>query len=113
MAKPVTFISKKYASLTVVIDPLLTRKEQGRVVVSSLNGEFPQGLRVEFNEGQYITSDPKIIKSLKEHKNYGAHFFAIDEEIVTPKEEAKVEEDKQKQFKAKIEAESKANSKKK
>lgn len=104
-----TFISKKYSSLTVVLDPVSVRKENGRVIIAGLNGYFPQGRRAEFVDGQYVTSDKKEIELLKAHKNYGAQFFAMEEEVVKPKPEALAEELKQKQFKAKIEAEKKKN----
>ena len=81
-AKPVTFISKKYKELRVVLDPVMRKEVAGAVVTSGLRHIFPDDLprAVEFKNGEFTTSDKLTIQALKEHVNYGVQFISTDQE---------------------------------
>lgn len=86
----VTFFSRKYKNLRIVLDPARRKDVGGTVVTEGLFKRFKDELplSVEFVAGQYTTDDPAIIKVMKNHPNYGMAFFAGDEDKVEPSVEA-------------------------
>lgn len=70
------FISKKYKALRIVLDPKGYQAVEGRRVTVGLNRLYPTGKSIEFQNGLYDTNDPKIIKLLKNHPDYGSSFFS-------------------------------------
>lgn len=81
------FLARKYRSLRIVIDPITYQMSGGKRVLTSLNGNFPLGLSIQFQGGRYETSDKKIIEALRKHPQYG-YAFSSPEETVEPTREA-------------------------
>lgn len=97
-AKTVTFIAKKYKQLRVVLDPRISESVGGIRVMKGMTGQFPQGKTVEFNEGEYSTSDEAIIEALKAHPSYGMSFYSDEPgEAITPTDEAVALENEKKE----------------
>lgn len=86
----VTFFTRKYKSLRVVLDPVRRKDVAGTVVTEGLFKTFKDGLpfTVEFQNGQYETDRSEVINALKSHPSYGMAFFAGDEDKVEPTVEA-------------------------
>jgi len=80
MNKVEKFMSLKFSSLRLVLDPKIKKEVQGSLVGSSVFGKFPNGQTVEFENGEYSTSDPEIIKELKSHPYYGTMFVCATQE---------------------------------
>lgn len=97
------FISRKGASLRLVIDPRIRKSVEGRVLIGSLRDKFPAGLTVEFVNGIYETEDKAIIKELKNHSEFGYRFYSDEEGVAEkPTEEAKKTEKEKKELAEKI-----------
>ena len=97
--KTVTFISRKYKELNVVLDPRTYQMDAGRQTMIGLNGKFPQGMSVQFHDGVYTTSDPAIIDALRAHMSYGMGFYSNEPgEAVQPTDEALRNENEKKQL---------------
>src|SRR6266498_4345279 len=94
--KMVQFLSRKYRSLRIVLDPKAYKEVQGRRMMTSINGYYPQGKTVEFQNGMFETDDEKLIELLKEHPGFGADFY-IPAEGAKPKEEAVKKENAKKE----------------
>ena len=88
MAKSVTFISRKYKELRVVLDPKWAKEVEQRRVMTGLHGHFPAGKTVEFHDGVYVTSNEKEIELLKNHQSYGMSFYSSEDGADTPTDEA-------------------------
>lgn len=72
------FISRKYKQLRIVLDPKAHREVEGRRMMVGLNGQFPIGKVIEFQEGKYETKDPIVIEALKSHEAYGYDFYSLE-----------------------------------
>lgn len=83
------FISKRYSGLKITLDPAGVTVIGGRPIIQGLNGMFPAGKRVEFNEGIYDTTNEKEIEALKNHPEYGFAFFSDEPGAVEVSAEAK------------------------
>ena len=70
------FFARKYRNLRLVIGARTRVQVEGRLTHASLNPDFPMGLTVQFENGEYDTEDKKIIAALKAHPNYGMYFFS-------------------------------------
>lgn len=79
------FISRKYKQLRVVLDPKAAKEVEGRRMMVGLKGDFPIGKTVEFQNGVFVTDDPKVIKLLKSHDDYGVDFYALETDKKTGK----------------------------
>lgn len=87
--KTVTFISRKYKELNVVLDPRTYKMDAGRQTMIGLNGKFEQGMSAQFHDGVFTTSDPAVIEALKSHMSYGMSFYSNEPgEAVQPTDEA-------------------------
>lgn len=97
--KKVTFFSRKYKELRVVLDPKTYKVEAGVRMATGLTGKFPIGRSVQFQDGMYTTSDPAEIKALKEHESYGLGFYSDEPgEAAEPTDEALRKENEKKEL---------------
>lgn len=84
--------------MQIVIAPRGRVEVEGRLVATSLDKRFPQGLTVQFERGLYETDDPEIIEALKASHSYGVYFFSDEATPDTPNREAAHDENAKKEF---------------
>lgn len=82
------FIAKKGSRLQIVIAARTRMEVEGRLIASSLDKRFPQGLTVQFERGVYETDDKDIIDALKASVSYGTRFFSDEPAPDKPTREA-------------------------
>lgn len=70
------FVSLKYKNLSVVLEQRIFKEVNGRAVVQGINGEFPNGMTIQFDNGVYDTNDKQVIDAIKNHPHYGRDFVA-------------------------------------
>jgi hypothetical protein len=98
------FFSLKYSDLILTVDPKTFTVESGFRVTKGMMGLYPQGLSLNFKNGEFDTKSlnlnfgekTKLIKILKRHPSYGRSFLAEDHDKNADGEVGKEDEEVQK-----------------
>lgn len=69
--------TSKHNRLKIVMEP------SNHIIRPNGERKYVPGVRIEFQDGEYETTDNKIINHLVNHKDYGYRFFSpeYDEEV--------------------------------
>lgn len=86
------FISKKYKSLRVVLDPKSYQIIEGKRLVVGLEGKFKIGKTIEFENHKFETDDKAVIDALKNSDQYGFEYYALEKDKEGKVKEVKLSE---------------------